>query len=165
MFTLQVYLKTALAARETTVQAIRGHHIPLDRRVPMDLRFDGLQHYPARSMTQIRCATTKSNSAAARVMLECISSALRDITPRVRRTWTELCEEIPTASFVQLVINSYVVLYFFLTAIVCFGELITFYAVVGKKMHLCENPWSVVPAYHPIYGMLIKIVIILHITI
>lgn len=39
-----------------------GHRIRLDRRVSADVRYDGLEHYPASNETQLRCASCKGKA-------------------------------------------------------------------------------------------------------
>lgn len=36
--------------------APKGHRVRLDRRVSADIRYDGLEHYPATHKSQLRCA-------------------------------------------------------------------------------------------------------------
>jgi hypothetical protein len=56
----QVYL-TRYSSRTAVGHPI-GHRVYLDRRVLGDVRFDGREHYPGHSNTQLRCASCRGKS-------------------------------------------------------------------------------------------------------
>jgi hypothetical protein len=55
-----VYL-TRYASR-TAMGRPMGHRVALDRRVLADVRFDGREHYPGHSLTQLRCGSCRGKS-------------------------------------------------------------------------------------------------------
>ena len=56
----QVYL-TSYTSRPAVGRPM-WHKVSLDRRVLADVRFDGREHYPGHSLTQLRCASCRGKS-------------------------------------------------------------------------------------------------------